>query len=311
MQSASFFMMRPLILRPCRSVSLRLCRAFSSSRGNSQLQLAYNLHRARDSQNATSAPKKTPIVFMHGLFGSKQNNRSVSKALADKLNTDIYAIDLRNHGDSPHHPEHNYSVMANDVEEFIHENDLEKPVLIGHSMGAKTAMTIALRHPNLVGGVISVDNAPVRAPLSKDFAKYIRAMKEIEAAKVTKQKDADAILQPYEDSIAIRSFLLTNLIRCKETNTLKFRIPIHILGDKLDNMADFPFTPEESPAKFEGPALFIRGTKSHYVKDSSLSVIKLLFPAFRLQDIDAGHWVISEKPHEFQESVVEFFQRLP
>ncbi|TPX23747.1 hypothetical protein DIZ76_013086 [Coccidioides immitis] len=162
-------------------------------------------------------------------------------------------------------------------------------------------MTIALRHPNLVGGVISVDNAPVRAPLSKDFAKYIRAMKEIEAAKVTKQKDADAILQPYEDSIAIRSFLLTNLIRCKETNTLKFRIPIHILGDKLDNMADFPFTPEESPAKFEGPALFIRGTKSHYVKDSSLSVIKLLFPAFRLQDIDAGHWVISEKPHEFQE----------
>ncbi|EEP79207.1 conserved hypothetical protein [Uncinocarpus reesii 1704] len=174
-------------------------------------------------------------------------------------------------------------------------------------------MAVALRHPSLVGGVISVENAPVRAPLSKDFAKYIKAMKEIEGAKVTKQKEADSILQPYEESEAIRSFLLTNLVRSKDDNTYRFRIPVQTLGDRLDNMADFPFSPEGNAVKFEGPALFVRGTRSHYVKDSSLDAIKSFFPAFELVDIDAGHWVIAEKPQAFQEealSVAIYEQRL-
>ncbi|WEW56307.1 alpha/beta hydrolase family protein [Emydomyces testavorans] len=218
--------------------------------------------------------------------------------------------------------------MASDVEHFIHENGLEKPVLLGHSMpgedfvlqqasrpiansggkrGAKTAMTVALRQPSLLAGLISVDNVPVRVPLSKDFAKYIQGMNEVEKAKVTKQKEADDILQRYEDSLPIRQFLLTNLIRSKDDNTLKFRIPLHVLRDRLEHMADFPFVPEQHAVKFEGPALFVRGTQSPYVPDSSLEVVKSFFPAFELEDIDAGHWVISENPEAFKNGSLPLF----
>ncbi|KAI1920133.1 hypothetical protein LOZ65_004167 [Ophidiomyces ophidiicola] len=168
-------------------------------------------------------------------------------------------------------------------------------------------MTLALRNPSLVGGVVSVDNAPVRAPLSRDFAKYIQAMKQIDEAQLTKQKEADEILQHYEDSLPIRQFLLTNLVRSEENNGLKFRIPLDILSDKLEGLADFPFTPGENGPRFEGPALFVRGTQSHYVKDSSLDVIRAFFPAFELENINAGHWVISENPEAFKNGILPSF----
>ncbi|PGH10965.1 hypothetical protein AJ80_07322 [Polytolypa hystricis UAMH7299] len=277
----------------------RVSRSFSSSASKSQLELVHQVWKPQADRPPLVSSGCKPIIFMHGLFGSKQNNRSISKLLASQLNTDIFTIDLRNHGDSPHSDHHNYASMADDVEAFIHKFELDKPVLMGHSMGAKTAMTVALRSPDLVSSVIAVDNGPVRASLGSEFAKYIEGMKEIERAGVTKQAEADSILQRYEESLPIRQFLLTNLVRPKGENTLKWRVPVSTLGEALSNMADFPYG-ESDELKYTGPSLFIRGTRSNYVRDKSLPLIKQFFPNSQIRDVEAGHWVTSENPEGFR-----------
>lgn len=282
-------------------------RRFSNSVAHARLTLAYNLHeppkeKAQDVGN--------PIIFMHGLFGSKKNNRSMSKVFARELNRPVYAIDLRNHGDSPHDPQHDYSSLASDVEGFIEEHELSNTTLIGHSMGAKTAMTIALHNPALVANLISIDNAPVDAALQSDFGKYMQGMRKIEEAKVQKQSEADDILKSYEDALPIRQFLLTNLVRSQSTQEssttyLKFRIPLAILAKSLDNMADFPYKDPETH-RFMKPTLFVRGTKSHYVADETLPAIGSFFPRFELEDIEGGHWIVSENPEAFRRIVTEW-----
>jgi len=268
------------------------------------VSLAYDLH---EPSSGRSDPKHAPIIFMHGLFGSKKNNRSISKALARDLGRCVYAVDLRNHGDSPHVPHHDYVSMADDVVGFIDEHELNQTTLIGHSMGAKTAMTLALRTPEKIHDIVSVDNAPVDAALLSKFGKYIQAMRKIEEAHVTRQSEADKILQEYEESLPIRQFLLGNLHRPVGEKSQKFRVPLKILASALDNLGDFPFkNPEE--VRFEKPALFVRGTRSKYVPDEALPIIGRFFPMFELADIDAGHWVISEQPEAFRRVVVEFLK---
>ncbi|KAK6584345.1 hypothetical protein PZA11_002569 [Diplocarpon coronariae] len=265
------------------------------------LALSYDLH----SPPKPSSASPREIIFMHGLFGSKKNNRSISKALARDLGRPIYAVDLRNHGDSPHDPHHDYLSMAADVVGFMAEHGIEAPTLIGHSMGAKTAMTLALRSPELIHDLVSVDNAPVDAALQSNFAQYIRGMQRIEEARVTRLADADEILRTYEQSLPVRQFLLGNLYTPPSSSHKQFKVPLHILGSALGHLGDFPFK-DPGAVRFEGPALFVRGTQSKYVPDEALPAIGEFFPRFRLADVDCGHWVISEKPEEFRQAVVEF-----
>ncbi|KAI9049311.1 hypothetical protein LZ554_007155 [Drepanopeziza brunnea f. sp. 'monogermtubi'] len=282
----------PLAVQPPR-------RTYASK--SEPLTLSYDLHEPpRPSSDAPRA-----IIFMHGLFGSKKNNRSISKALARDLGRPIYAVDLRNHGDSPHHPHHDYLSMAADVAHFMAAHSLTKPTLIGHSMGAKTAMALALRAPALVHDFVAVDNAPVDVALQSSFAAYVRAMQKVEAADVTRQADADAILSAVEPSLPVRQFLLGNLYQPPELPYRRFKVPLQILGAALGNLGDFPFK-DPGEARFEGDALFVRGTRSKYVSDEALPLIGAFFPRFRVVDVDCGHWVISEKPEEFRQAVVEF-----
>ncbi|KAL4960332.1 putative alpha/beta hydrolase [Aspergillus stella-maris] len=279
-------------------------RAFSSTTRLLRSDLSYQVF-GPEKESAT----RNPIIFLHGLFGSKQNNRSISRALARDLKREVYIVDLRNHGASFHDTEHTYPVMANDVADFINEHGLAKCVLIGHSMGAKAAMTLALTNPSLVSSLIPVDNAPVTATLKSDFAKYITGMEAIESSRVTKQSDADAILERYEKSLPIRQFLLTNLVRDAESGNMKFRVPLGTLGDALKGMGQFPFD-QPGEKVFGGPTLVVRGTKSPYVKDETRDAIKGFFPDSRVVDVDSGHWVISENPEGFRKAVVEFLQNV-
>lgn len=176
--------------------------------------------------------------------------------------------------------------------------------------GAKTAMTVALQSSDLVSALIPVDNAPVNAPLKSDFGKYVRGMQEVEAQGVTKQSDADKILKEYEESLPIRQFLLTNLVRAEDGQKMKFRIPLSVLGPAIPAMADFPFL-EPGSVTYDGPTLFVRGTKSKYVSDDTVPVIKKLFPNAEIADVEAGHWLISENPEAFRQAVVKFLQDLP
>ena len=169
-------------------------------------------------------------------------------------------------------------------------------------------MVLALRNPRLISALIPIDNSPIDAALKSDFGRYVQGMRVVEDARVSKQSDADVILQKYEQALPIRQFLLTNLTRSSDTKALKFRIPISTLASHLDHMADFPFR-DPDVARYEGPTLFVRGTKSHYIADEALPLIGRFFPRFELLDIESGHWVVSEKPEEFRRGVVDFLQR--
>ncbi|EXJ86472.1 hypothetical protein A1O3_03423 [Capronia epimyces CBS 606.96] len=295
----------------------------SSSLRRNVVDLAFHRHEPPDKTGI----KGPPIIVMHGLFGSQRNNRTLSKALAKDLSRPVYTIDLRNHGDSPHSPVHDYSSMAEDVEHFLKKQNIVRPTLIGHSMGAKVAMTLALRAPGQYSGLVPVDNAPVDAALKSDFGKYVQAMREVEEHQppITKQSEADKILAKYESDLTIRQFLLTNLVkkpaggddhhahrtgehRHAQKTELRFRIPLHTLAKALPAMADFPFK-DPDQARYDGPTLVVRGNKSHYVADETLPLIGRFFPRFELLSFDCGHWVMSEKFEEFRAGVVEWVGR--
>ncbi|PYH99956.1 alpha/beta fold family hydrolase [Aspergillus ellipticus CBS 707.79] len=288
---------------PTRSI-LRGARLFSTAR-ELRSDLSYQVFGPEKAEASRS-----PIVILHGLFGSKQNNRSIGKVLARDLKREVFALDLRNHGQSFHSEEHNYTVMAEDVVKFLQQLKLDKSVLIGHSMGAKAAMTVALDSPKLVSALIPVDNAPVNAPLKSDFGTYVRGMQHIEAANVSKQSEADQILKGYEESLPIRQFLLTNLVRSQEDQTMKFRVPLSVIGGSLSAMADFPYR-EPGSVTYDGATLFVRGTKSPYVSDDTVPAIKKFFPNAEIADVEAGHWLISENPEAFRQAVVKFLKDAP
>ncbi|KAK6541697.1 hypothetical protein TWF694_007490 [Orbilia ellipsospora] len=301
------------IYRPIARLNLRRPSAYLFQRPYSTEQpipkietvkMSYNLHKPPNG----GGEKQEPIIFMHGLFGSKSNNRGISKMLAKDLNRSVYALDLRNHGESPHAYPHTYTAMANDVEHFIQDHNLQNPTLIGHSMGAKVAMSVALRQPSLIQDIIAVDNAPINAQLGRQFANYVQAMSRIESTSVLNTKEADEILQSYEPLLEIRQFLFTNLLKPTPTNDrFRWRIPVKLLGNALDEMASFPFTPGKD--SFTKPALFVRGTRSSYVADETIPLIGEFFPRFELKDVEAGHWVISENVTGFKKVCLEFFKR--
>ena len=138
--------------------------------------------------------------------------------LARELDRPVYAIDLRNHGDSPHNPEHNYRMLAHDVEGFMAQHDLVKPTLIGHSMGAKTAMTLALTSPSKIANLIPVDNAPVDAALKSDFGQYVQGMRRIADSPPKSQREADSMLElcwcrieiPYKVAMSLLAYDVMN-----------------------------------------------------------------------------------------------------
>lgn len=163
-------------------------------------------------------------------------------------------------------------------------------------------MTVALHSPALIANLVAVDNAPVDANFKSDFGSYVRGMRKIDEARVKRLGEADALLQPYAKELAVRQFLLTNLVRAPDGSHLRFRVPVNILANSLDNMWDFPYkNPDE--VRFEGPTLFVRGTKSHYVPDETLPIIGRFFPRFEVRDVEAGHWVISENPEAFRQGL--------
>ncbi|ORZ25076.1 Alpha/Beta hydrolase protein [Absidia repens] len=266
------------------------------------VRLAFDKYPAKVVANQTT---KSPLIICHGLFGSKQNWASLCRAAAQRIQRDIYAVDLRNHGDSPHDKRHDFGAMAQDLLVFMKEQQLEQPILMGHSMGGKAVMTAALEQPTLVSKVISVDMPPVPLQLSRGFATYIEGMQEVDRAKCTKQSQADVILQKYESNPGIRMFLLTNLKRQVDpsnnnNNVLSFRLPLTILANALSNVGAFP-TDTINGNTYDGPTLFIGGEKK--------AAIKSYFPHSQLEVVQgAGHWVHAEKPDQVLRLITSFCQ---
>ncbi|TIA87527.1 hypothetical protein E3P99_03121 [Wallemia hederae] len=277
-------------LAPSPSPSLRLCA--STLRQLSTVPLAY--------EKTEGSLDDEPIVVCHGLMGSKQNWRTLARNMALKTHSSVYTLDLRNHGTSPHAKPHDYEHMAADVAAFIESQKLDKVTLVGHSMGGKVVMALALKHPHLLRRLVVADMSPQIAKISEEFLAYTQKMVEIEHANVRSKKEADEMLKAVEPNMAIRQFLLTNAEMNKETGFYKFRIPVETLRDAIDAIGDFPFKDSDA-VSFDKPTTFIKGEYSKYLNHKNIPLAEKFFPNMRLHTLPAGHFVHTEKPAEFIE----------
>ncbi|KNE60828.1 hypothetical protein AMAG_18697 [Allomyces macrogynus ATCC 38327] len=255
---------------------------------------------------AVHAPRRA-IIVLHGIFGSKQNWTSLTKAMARATATDIYALDLRNHGDSPHHPEMTYEAMARDVAHFVEREDLDRPLVVGHSMGGKVAMQLALEHADKIAGFMSLDMSPLTFDLSRAvFPLYLSAMQLVQKANVEKMSQADKILKEYIPDLSIRQFLLTNLKRKPGESHFSFRIPLSTLRDALPAIGGFP----SHSAPYRGPTAMIGAIKADYLHPPMLPEIRTLFPTVQLKMMESGHWIHAERPVEIVQEIASFYETL-
>ncbi|XP_042544019.1 protein ABHD11 isoform X1 [Dipodomys spectabilis] len=241
------------------SVSRALIAHSSGGRGDAEprpLPLSYKL---LDGEATLPA-----VVFLHGLFGSKTNFSSIAKAVAGQTGRRVLTVDARNHGDSPHSPDVSYEAMSQDLQDLLPQLGLVPSILIGHSMGGKTAMLMALQRPDLVERLIAVDISPAPTTSVSDFKAYMTAMKAITIPqKVPRshgRKLADEQLRPIVQDTAVRQFLLTNLVEVD--GHFSWRVNLDALAQHLDQIMAFP--PQQQ--SYPGPALFLLGGNSQFVQ---------------------------------------------
>ena len=244
-----------------------------------------------------------PLVILHGLFGTLDNWQSLARRWATEAGLRVVSVDLRNHGRSFHSPEHTYALMAQDVLELFDHLQLgADTTLMGHSMGGKVAMRLALDHPERLARLIVVDIAP-RFSNMEHQDDIVAGLQAVDFTTCANRQEADAALARYVPNVGTRQFLLKNLYRT-EDNTFAWRINLKVLAAQLAAIG------EETVGKapFLKPALFIRGGQSDYITTADkLHGIPALFPNSQVATVvDAGHWVHAEKPEEIFEMVKTF-----
>ena len=239
------------------------------------------------------ATEKPTLLIAHGLFGSGRNWGVIAKRLADRGR--VVAVDMRNHGTSAWEATQSYFDMAADLAAVI--ESLGQPVdIVGHSMGGKAAMVLALTRPDLLRRLIVADIAPVAYGHTQ--LHLINALREVNLNQVERRADAEAQLQGIEDP-ALRSFLLQSL----DIKENKWRLNLEVLAEEMPKILSFP----EITGSFEQPTLFLAGADSQYVLPEHRPEIKRLFPTARFAKIPgAGHWLHAEKPREFEAAVRAF-----
>ncbi len=244
----------------------------------------------------------TPFLILHGLFGSGDNWKTLAKRFHQEKGLQVHLIDQRNHGRSPHSPIWTYEAMTADLKEYCEAHGLAEIVLLGHSMGGKTAMNFAIQYPELVKALVVVDIAPKSYPPHHD--QILKGLDALYGEELTSRKEADEELSQYVESWSVRQFLLKNLY-WKEKGKLAFRMNFPVIKKNYNLVTQaLPQT-----AKFDGPTLFIKGEKSNYILERDREVLRDHFSQSKLLIIkDSDHWVHAEKPVEFFEGVVAFLE---
>ena len=244
------------------------------------------------------------IAFCHGLFGQGKNWTSVAKELSAGHRVSL--VDLPDHGRSGWTQEVSYVAMARRVGDALAEQAPGEPVtVVGHSMGGKVAMALALLRPELVSRLCVVDIAPVRYPRLTSFADYVQGMRALDLSTLPDRATADRELQPWVPDATVRGFLLQNLRR--DGQTWRWQMNLQLLGDHLEALADWP---ELGVQPYPGPVLWLAGADSSYVVAEHVPRMRLLFPRVQLVTVkNAGHWVHAEQPAVFVGALRTFLQR--
>lgn len=251
--------------------------------------------------------KGYPIIILHGLYGMSDNWMTIARLLS--VNNEIWLPDLRNHGHSPHADIHTYESLSMDVVEFIDTHKIHKPIIIGHSMGGKVAMTVAKKNQELIAGLCIVDIAPKNYNIdeTQDLHSHqhiIQSLCSLEIDKIKNREEADELLSKYLPSQTLRAFLLKNLQRTSNGFQWLFNLPI--LKKYLPEIAG-GFDNNWLQTTITGlPVLFLKGEKSDYISDSDYSLIEKIFPSATIQLIpNAGHWLHAQNPEAFLQALKE------
>lgn len=234
-------------------------------------------------------------MIVHGLYGSGRNWSVIAKRLAAQAH--VITVDLRNHGHSPHTDTHSYLDLADDLNDLI--SRLGGPVhIVGHSMGGKATMALALTQPAQIDRMIVADIAPVTYTHSQ--LPFIHAMKSVDLSQVTRRSDAESQLSALGIEPALCSFFTQSL----DIKEQKWRLNLDTLESEMDKIMSFP----ELQGHFDQPVLFLTGAQSDYVLPEHRAQIKAFFPQSRFAKLTgAGHWLHSDKPREFETAVSTFF----
>lgn len=254
----------------------------------------------------------SPVIILHGLYGSSDNWLSIGRELSRDF--EVFLVDLRNHGNSLHTERHTYALMKLDLLEFLDRHDINKPVLIGHSMGGKAVMNFAADFPERVASLVVIDIGPKSyhslTDLSSqaiDHMNILNGMQSIDFSKVKTREDVDAQIAVYIKSTRIRDFLLKNVKRNRD-NTYCWKINVPVLIRELPAILEGLDQKKTGITGF--PVLFVRGENSPYIQDEDFTGIRNFFPAAEFVTIPgAGHWLHAEKPELLVKTLRYFLKR--
>jgi pimeloyl-ACP methyl ester carboxylesterase len=267
-------------------------------------QLHYLLERGpRAAARTTGLP---PIVILHGLFGSSRNWTSVAKQLAAE--TDVYCLDFRNHGDSPHLPSHSLADLREDLREWLSARTIARPILLGHSMGGMVAMSFALEYPDRVAALIVIDIAPRNYPPhhESEFAAL-----SLDVSRCATRQDVDSLMSAAVPDRAVRQFLQMNLERENSAHGgYRWKINVPVLKEaSFTRGLERAGTDDPVARQYAGPTLFVRGGQSDYIRDTDFDEIHARFPAAHIETVAGhGHWLHHTAAPEFVRQVRAFVE---
>jgi len=240
-----------------------------------------------------------PLLILHGFLGMSDNWKTLGNRYAEN-GMQVHLIDQRNHGRSFHSEDFNYDLLANDLKNYFEYHQLKSAVILGHSMGGKTAMKFACDHAEMTEKLIIADIGPKYYP--PHHQDIIDGLNSLDFDEIASRMEADDALSEYISNAGIRQFLLKNLYWV-EKGRLEFRFNLTVLSKKIDEIGESIST----TAMYQGPTLFLKGDRSEYVTQNDLSEIKRHFPLAEMETIErAGHWLHAENPQQFFEKSMSF-----
>ncbi len=242
--------------------------------------------------------KTKHLLIFHGLFGQSDNFATLAKQFAELYT--VHAIDLRNHGRSFHSDDMGFDAMSDDILNYLNHHQIDSCYLLGHSLGGRSVIEFAYKHPEKIEKLIIADMAPKAYP--PHHQGIIKALNSIDFEKVEKRSDVEDVLKQYIPDMGTRQFLLKN-VYAKESGKYAFRFNLKTLTDSYDGMVGGNLT----DGIFEKPTLFLRGEKSDYILDADFELIRQHFPNAEIKTIpNSGHWVHAENPKSFLKEVTAF-----